>query len=495
MKGKILLAKQLNLAADEQLRLAQEEEAVALLLYPDASEVGSAIPADAVRRDSLIWNGQGDPLTPGYPSTRYAFRMPVEDIKFLPKIPVQPISLSTALQILILMGGKAAPDKWTVHSNSSFQFHLGPGFQNKDYRVHVKVTNRLEQREITNVIGSMRGTVEPDRYVLVGNHRDSWAAGALDAAGGMAGMFELVKIFSRLMSSGWKPRRTIMFCSWGAEEMNLMGSTEWIEEHIKMLQQRAVAYINSDILAVGNSSLSVAASPLLYQVIFNATKQVVHPGYRPRTPAATLYDSWLSSFPLTRNSSQLVYASSSSHADLTDEQLLDLSRRVDDSIEPESLLTSYVNAASVRIRPKVRSLDTRSVYAPFFMRAGIPALEVTFIPSASDKESASETYPLIHTQYDTMDLLQKFDKDLHYHSAVTQVIGEVIRDLADSLFLPFNLLDYAQVLRDFFVSLHLHSSLFNTNGLDFDVLDSAIKNFSAAALKFHSDQEKIDRRE
>ena len=114
------------------------------------------MPADSVRRDSLIWNGQGDPQTPGYPSTRYAFRMPVEDIKFLPKIPVQSISLSTALQILILMGGAPAPDKWSVHSNTSFQFHLGPGFLNKEYRVRVKVTNRLEQREMHRLLANKK---------------------------------------------------------------------------------------------------------------------------------------------------------------------------------------------------------------------------------------------------------------------------------------------------------------------------------------------------
>ena len=27
----------------------------------------------------------------------------------------------------------------------------------------------------------------------------------------------------------WRPRRTIIFCSWGAEEYGLIGSTEWIE--------------------------------------------------------------------------------------------------------------------------------------------------------------------------------------------------------------------------------------------------------------------------
>jgi len=32
-----------------------------------------------------------------------------------------------------------------------------------------------------------------------------------------------------LFSEKWRPRRSIIFCSWGAEEYGLIGSTEWIE--------------------------------------------------------------------------------------------------------------------------------------------------------------------------------------------------------------------------------------------------------------------------
>ena len=31
------------------------------------------------------------------------------------------------------------------------------------------------------------------------------------------------------LNKGWKPRRTLMFCNWDAEEYGLVGSTEWIE--------------------------------------------------------------------------------------------------------------------------------------------------------------------------------------------------------------------------------------------------------------------------
>ena len=45
---------------------------------------------------------------------------------------------------------------------------------------------------------------------------------------------------------GWKPKRTIVYTSWDAEEPRLLGSTEWAEEHADELKQKVVLYINSD---------------------------------------------------------------------------------------------------------------------------------------------------------------------------------------------------------------------------------------------------------
>lgn len=342
------------------------------------------------------------------------------------------------------------------------------GFQNKSLKVHLKVHNQLVNRTIYNVIGYIRGKVEPDRYVMIGSHRDSWVNGAIDAAGGTGALLELSKVYGDLLAEGWRPRRTVMFCSWGAEEFNLMGSTEWLEEHIKLIQARAVAYINADIVAVGNASVSVAASPLLYQAIFNATKQVQHPDGKKES----VYDKWHLTFPTERNYTTMLFGKKydSGALDYTDIERQNHQLENNPSIdyaEPAvgSLLASYINAAMVLYRPRVRPLDMRSASAPFFTFAGVPALEVTYVPEPSDRTATSPSYSRIHTQYDNAELIDMFDKDYVYHRAVTQTLGEIIRNLADSLFLPFNLLDYAQMLRDMFVALQLNAGLFTAHDI------------------------------
>ena len=72
-----------------------------------------------------------------------------------------------------------------------------------------------------------------DRYILIGNHRDAWVFGAIDPTSGTAVLMELSRAFGVMLKQGWRPRRTIIFCSWGSEEYGLIGSTEWVEVGIR----------------------------------------------------------------------------------------------------------------------------------------------------------------------------------------------------------------------------------------------------------------------
>ncbi|XP_019623707.1 PREDICTED: N-acetylated-alpha-linked acidic dipeptidase-like protein [Branchiostoma belcheri] len=94
----------------------------------------------------------------------------------------------------------------------------------------------------------IKGRVEPDRYVMIGNHYDSWVQGAIDDTSSTAMSLELTRVYGGLVKDGtWRPRRSVVFAAWGAEEFALLGSLEYVEQFTDLIKERMVAYINMDI--------------------------------------------------------------------------------------------------------------------------------------------------------------------------------------------------------------------------------------------------------
>ena len=106
---------------------------------------------------------------------------------------------------LFILGAQAPPE-W--RGTLDVKYNLGPGFDG-DITVSMNVSNYYEVKSIYNVIGTMYGSVEPDRIVLIGNHRDSWVNGAVDASTGTTVTTEIARGLGELKDAGWKPRRTI----------------------------------------------------------------------------------------------------------------------------------------------------------------------------------------------------------------------------------------------------------------------------------------------
>ncbi|KAA0186039.1 hypothetical protein HAZT_HAZT010103 [Hyalella azteca] len=99
--------------------------------------------------------------------------------------------------------------------------------------------------------------------------------GSVDPSSGTAVMMEISRVLMAYINeTGWSPRRSIVFCSWDAEEFGLIGSTEWTQQFSKQLSDRAVAYLNIDQAFNGNYTFRAQASPLLRDIIYNATKEV-----------------------------------------------------------------------------------------------------------------------------------------------------------------------------------------------------------------------------
>ncbi|XP_044541143.1 aminopeptidase NAALADL1 [Gracilinanus agilis] len=420
-----------------------------LLVYTDPGDINDglsfpnetfpnswALPPSGVERGSY-YEHFGDPLTPYFPATPSGFRLETAEIQGFPPIPTQPIGFEDAQTLLCNLNGDLAPNAW--QGALGCDYRLGPGFLDngtfpQDSQVNVTVYNRLELRNSSNVLGIIRGAVEPDRYILYGNHRDSWVHGAVDPSSGSAVLLEISRVLGTLVKKGkWRPRRTIVFASWGAEEFGLIGSTEFTEEFFTKLQERAVAYINVDIAVFANATLRAQGTPPVQSVIFSAAKEVRAPG----TSSLTVYDNWLQ----------------------------------------HSNRSSPVHG----LIPSLGSLGSGSDYAAFVHFLGISSMDIAYTYDQS--KTSARIYPTYHTAFDTFQYVETFlDPGFTSHQAVARTAANVLLRLSDSLLLPFRVSDYNETLWSFLQAAQegLEPTL-TQNNISLGPLVTAVKRFEQAA--------------
>ncbi|XP_034954737.2 aminopeptidase NAALADL1 [Zootoca vivipara] len=396
------------------------------------------LPPSGVERGSYS-NHFGDLLTPYYPAKGFTYRIPEDQITGIPPIPTQPIGFEDAKTLICnLAGNPVAEAAW--QGALGCVYHLGPGFRQDGLfsnasEVQVSVHNYRRINTSSNVMGLIRGSVEPDRYVLYGNHRDSWVHGAIDPSSGTAVMLEISRVLGRMVKEGkWRPRRSIIFGSWGAEEFGLIGSTEYTEEFYSKLQQRSVAYINVDIAVFANATLRAQGTPPAQSVIFAAAQQV-------KTAAAasspSVYENWKQHF--SRNSS--VYG----------------------------------------IIPSLGSLGAGSDYASFIHYLGITSMDIAYTYDRT--KTSARIYPAYHTAFDTFHYAQNFiDPGFTSHQTVARTAGNVLMRLADALILPLNVSDYGETLQQMYsVAREAFQADLTHHNISLDPLWAAIDRFQAAA--------------
>uniref|UniRef100_A0A8C4Z0I5 N-acetylated alpha-linked acidic dipeptidase 2 n=1 Tax=Gadus morhua TaxID=8049 RepID=A0A8C4Z0I5_GADMO len=419
--------------------------AVGVQPYPD----GWNLPGGGAQRGNVLnLNGAGDPLTPGYPAKEYTYRSNLEDGVGLPKIPVHPIGYHDAMHLLKNMGGRLPPNNWKGALNVSYS--IGPGFTDtfRTQKVRMNIHTNNQVTRIYNVIGRIRGAQEPDRYVILGGHRDAWVFGAIDPMSGAAVVHETVRSAGKLLSNGWRPRRTIIFASWDAEEFGLLGSTEWAEDNAKLLQERAVAYINADSAIEGMYTLRVDCTPSLHTLVYDLTKQIASP--EEGEEGVSLYDSW----------------------------------------------HKRDNWTSDRDAPRISKLGSGSDFEAYFIRLGIAAGRARYTKDRKTERYSS--YPVYHSVYETFELVERFyDPTFRRLQAVAQVRGGLIFRLADSQLLPLDANEYAGSLRRYVLSIaeraEKHPEEMKMYRVTFDALFSAEENFTIAARDFHVRLQNLNR--
>ncbi|KAL1796512.1 hypothetical protein ACET3X_005052 [Alternaria dauci] len=289
LEGKIALAKYGGPFRGLKVKNAQTFGMVGAVIFTDPGDDRNM----TARNYATIQKGSvmdlstypGDPTTPGYPSKEGVER---KEKKTVPKIPSLPISWVEAKPLLVALNGHGVDAKTMDRSNwvgaiEGVDYSTGPS------RAVLSMSNimRDEINWIHNAVGILNGTNE-DEVVIVGNHHDSWMiGGAADPHSGSAILIELAKAIGTLLKTGWKPKRTIVLCSWDAEEYGLVGSTEWVEGYLPWLTSSAVSYLNIDV-GVAGTIPDFSATPDLHALTTSTARKVVWPHGRNRT----LYDVW-----------------------------------------------------------------------------------------------------------------------------------------------------------------------------------------------------------
>ena len=408
--GKIVIARYGNSFRGVKAKVAQDHGAVGLIIYSDPADDGYMQgdvypkgpwrPLTSAQRGSVqfLSTAPGDPLTPGRPSIPGEPRLKLSEVTTLPRIPVQPISYGDARRLLEPLRGPVRPKGF--QGGLPFPYHVGGTPQ---VRVHLKTSMDYQQRKIWNVISRIDGDAEKDRWVIMGNHRDAWTFGAVDPNSGTTAMLEAARGFGALLKNGWKPRRTIVLCSWDGEEYGLLGSTEWAEENAEELKQKAVAYLNMDS-AVSGPNFGASSVPSMWKLIRGVARDIKDP-----KTGQTVYQAWQANAKDDEPDAEMANAEAGSDAPIAE--------------------------------ARISALGSGSDFTPFLQHLGIPASDMGF----------GGDYGVYHSAYDSFYWMTHFgDPDFVYHVAAAQLWGTMVMRLADADGLPLDYRDYAAEVRDFF---------------------------------------------
>ena len=390
VRGKVAVARYGRSFRGIKAREAEKHGAAALLIYSDPQDDGyvrgDVYPTgpmrnrDGVQRGSVM-NGAGDPATPGYASTPGAPRI-AESRMDIPHIPVVPISYGNAGQLLDELGGRDVPQGW--QGGLPFRYHVGPG----RVRARVRVTDdraTAGTKPIYDTFGIVRGSEFPDELVIVGGHRDAWGPGAADNVSGTVSVLEAARAVAEAVKAGHRPKRTIVFATWDAEEWGLIGSSEYVEDDSLRLMRGGVAYLNQDVAAQG-VRFGGGGSPSMRPTLREIARAVPDPNGK-----GSVYAEW---------------------------------RRA--------------SAVADTAEPAMGDPGGGSDFAGFYNHLGMPIAEWGFGGPGG----------VYHSQYDDFAWMSRFgDTSFAYHAAAARIAAAMLLRFANADILPYDYVEFARTMQ------------------------------------------------
>ena len=393
VKGKIAIARYGRSFRGIKAREAEKHGALGLLIYSDPADdgyvrgdvypKGPMRPPHGIQRGSVM-NPNGDPSTPGYGSTANAKRIRESEME-IPRIPVLPISYGNATELLRGLGGNGIPQPW--QGGLPFRYHVGPGPVQARIAVTTDATTN-PYKEIWDTFGVIRGSQFPNEIVMIGGHRDAWGPGAADNVSGTVSVLETARAIADQAKAGRRPKRTIVFATWDAEEWGLIGSTEFVEDDSLRLSRDAVAYLNQDDVAQG-PNFSGGGSPSLRALLRDVAKEVPDPSRE-----GSVYEVWRKRSNLTADS----------------------------------------------LEPVMGDPGGGSDFAGFYNHLGIPIVDWGF----------GGPQGIYHSAYDSYHWMSKFgDPGFEYHATAARIGAGMLLRIANADILPYDYVEFARTMRRF----------------------------------------------
>jgi len=426
VKGKIAVARYGRSYRGIKAREAEKHGALGLIIYSDPEDdgfvrgdvypKGPMRPAHGVQRGSVM-NTDGDPTTPGYASKAGAPRIPLAKME-VPHIPVIPMSYGNATQLLRGLGGTDMPQSW--QGGLPFRYHTGPGPVMARMIVQSDTATNA-YKKIWDTFGIVRGTELPDEIVMMGGHRDAWGPGTNDNVSGTVSVLEAARTTMMEVKAGRRPRRTLIFATWDAEEWGLIGSTEYVEDDSLRLLKGGIAYLNQDTPASG-SRIGGGGSPSLRPMLRDVMAHVPDP-----SGAGSVYAVW----------------------------------RAQTHTAPGA-------------EPPMGSPGGGSDFAPFYNHLGIPIADWGF----------GNPGGVYHSLYDSYHWMTTFgDTSYKYHATAAEIGASMALRLANAEILPYDYVEYARTMRRYLAPLDSALSKKGWPGAD-SSLGAAIDKMETAAAAF-----------
>jgi N-acetylated-alpha-linked acidic dipeptidase len=422
VRGKIVIARYGHGWRGLKPKLAQDHGAVGCIIYSDPADDGYGVekpyPDGPARPPRGIQRGSvadmpiypGDPLTPGVGATHDAHRLSRAEAKTILKIPVLPISYADAQHFLAPLEGPVAPPDW--RGALPITYHVGPG----PAAAHLVVKSDWGMKTIYDVIATLQGTDYPDQWVIRGNHHDGWVFGASDPLSGQVALLAEAQAIGGLAKQGIRPKRTLVYASWDAEEPMLLGSTEWVETHAGDLKQHALIYINSDTNERG--ILSAGGSPDFQHLVNQVAADITDP--ETHVPVAT------------RLRAALRVAATEPGA------------------SPRDMALGAIAGSAGHDLP-LAPLGSGSDFSSFLQHIGVPALDIGY----AGEGDAGGVY---HSAYDTFAHHTNFvDPGMVYDALLAKTVGHLVLRAANATLPPQRASDFADAVAIYLAEIKKHA--------------------------------------